>query len=497
LANDEDEVLTAMIRTGEQYREALLQEREVFVGGERVADVTKYAPFRRPIESFVAQYDAKHSAELHDVLTWTDPDAGTFDISFLIPKSHDELRAKGAAFAEFAKLSYGCLGRGPESMAALMAGLEESCEWFEQWGEGNHQKVLDYCHYVRDNDLFVTHALGNPQSDRSKQSHQQDNPYLHLKLKEERDDGIVIRGAKQLATAAPFADEVIVFPNGRTFGPGDEEYCLCFAVPTTASGLKMMCREPLVMDDCLKIYDHPFSSRYEEIDALLVFDDVFVPWDRVFFHNNLFAANNMRFMTSVAAFSGHLSTRRAAIRSSLTVAAAMELCKSVKTADFPNVGELLGRIAALQKALEALVFRAEEDPRVAENGTYFVNPDALTASGLLYPDFYTTMLETIKRTGAAGLMLTPTQADFSGEAAEFAETYFAGADGMRGSDRVQIAKLAWDLVGGPIAQRMNHYERFYIGEPMFVGNFFSKSVELNEGRELFERVIKEGKESQE
>ena len=150
-------------------------------------------------------------------------------------------------------------------------------------------------------------------------------------------------------------------------------------------------------------------------------------------------------MTSLAAFSAHLSERRAAIRSSLTVAAAMELCKSVKTADVPNVGELLGRIAALQKALEALVFRAEEDPRVAENGTYFVNPDALTASGLLYPDFYTTMLETIKRTGAAGLMLTPTQADFSGEAGEFAETYFAGADGMPGSDRVQIAKLAWDV----------------------------------------------------
>ena len=194
----------------------------------------------------------------------------------------------------------------------------------------------------------------------------------------------------------------------------------------------------------------------------------------------------------MGAFSGHLSIHRAVVRSGLTVAAAMALCDSVKTNVFPNVGEMLGRIAAMHKAVEALLFKAEEEPRVDEGGVYYLNADALTSHGLLFPDFYTAMLETIKRTGAAGLMLTPTAGEFRGEVSEFANTYFAGADGMPGEERVQIAKLAWDLAGGPIGMRLAHYERFYIGEPMFVASFFSRSVQLDDARRLLARLLQEG-----
>jgi anthranilate 3-monooxygenase (FAD)/4-hydroxyphenylacetate 3-monooxygenase len=486
-----------VIRTGEQYMDALRAPREVYVGGERVEDVTTYAPFRKPIESYARLYDRKHNPEHQDVLSYVADDGERYDISFMVPKSKEDLKRKGRAFNNFSAASYGCLGRGPESMAALVAGLSESADWFEQWGEGHGQKITDFCNHVRDNDLFVTHALGNPQSDRSKSSSEQDNPYLHLRMKEETPEGLIIRGAKQLATAAPFADEVLVFPNGRQFGPSDEAYAMCFAIPADTPGLKILCREPLITDDQLNVYDHPLSSRYEEIDALLVFDDVLVPWDRVFFHNNLFAANNMRFMTAVAAFSGHLSIHRAIVRSGLAVATAMALTESAGTNNFPNVGEIIGRITAMHKAAEALLFRCEEDPRVDENGTYYPNSDALTAHGLLFPDFYVATLEAIKRTGAAGLMLTPMAADFHGEAGDFAETYFAGVNGMTGSDRVQIGKLAWDLAGSPIGQRLAHYERFYIGEPMFVANFYSKLAQLDEGKNLLAQVIAEGKECME
>jgi aromatic ring hydroxylase len=175
----------------------------------------------------------------------------------------------------------------------------------------------------------------------------------------------------------------------------------------------------------------------------------------------------------------------------------MALTESAGTNNFPNVGEIIGRITAMHKAAEALLFRCEEDPRVDENGTYYPNSDALTAHGLLFPDFYVATLEAIKRTGAAGLMLTPMAADFHGEAGDFAETYFAGVNGMTGSDRVQIGKLAWDLAGSPIGQRLAHYERFYIGEPMFVANFYSKLAQLDEGKNLLALVIAEGKECME
>ena len=481
-----------MIRTGDQYIAGLEAPREVYVGGERVEDVTKYPAFRRPLDSYARLYDLKHTSEFQDAMTYTE-NGDRFDLSYLVPTTHDQLRAKGLAYKTFSEASYGCLGRGPESMAALVAGLSVSADWFDQYEKDGGQKVTDYYNHVKDNDLFVTHALGNPQSDRSKPSHQQKNPYLHLRIKEKTSKGLIIRGAKQLATSAPFADEVLVFPNGRQFVPGDEAYCLCFSIPTTSPGLKLLCREPFVKEDNLNVYDQPLSSRYEEIDALLVFDDVLVPWDRVFFHSSKEAANNMRFMTAVASFAGHLSIQRAVVRSGLTVATAMALCDSVKTNVFPNVGEMLGRIAAMHKAAEALLYRAEEDPRVAEDGVYYLNADALTAHGLLFPDFYTAMLETIKRTGAAGLMLTPTSGEFRGEVADFANTYFAGAEGMPGEERVQVAKLAWDLAGGPIGQRLVHYERFYIGEPMFVASFFSRSVGLDDARQLLARLLEEGR----
>ncbi|MFB6395866.1 4-hydroxyphenylacetate 3-hydroxylase family protein [Polymorphospora lycopeni] len=483
-----------MIRTGKQYIEGLRTPREVYVGGERVADVTTYPAFRKPIESYARLYDMKHDSRYTDILTYSEEPGGErYDISFLVPKSKEELKAKGRAYRTYSRASYGCLGRGPEFMAALIAGMWESTEWFEQWGEGGAQKVADYVRYVRDNDLFLTHALGNPQSDRSKPSHQQANPFIHLRVKEETPEGLVIRGAKQLATAAPVTDEILVFPNGRQFGPGDDAYALCFAVPTATPGVKIICREPLVPDDRRNVYDHPLSSRFEEMDALVVFDDVLVPWDRVFFHNSLAAANNMRFMTGVAAFSGHLSIHRATVRAALTVVTAMKLCASVRTDVFPNVGELLGKLAAMYKAQESLLFRCEEEPRITDTGTYWCNGDAMSASGLLFPDFYTTMLEVIKRTGAAGLMLTPTLGEFSGDIGELANTYFAGAEDMPGVDRVQVAKLAWDLAGDAVGQRLAHYERFYIGEPMFVSSFYARSVDMSLGRELFDEIIAEGR----
>ncbi|MBM3678081.1 MAG: 4-hydroxyphenylacetate 3-hydroxylase [Actinobacteria bacterium] len=482
-----------MIRTGEQYMEGLRAPREIYVGGERITDVLEYAPFRRPIEGYARLYDMKHDPRYAEVLTYREePDGDLFDMSFRIPKSPEALQAKGRAFRTFAQSSYGCLGRGPEFMAALIAGLSESADWFDQFHQGGSANVAAYCEYVKRNDLFLTHALGNPQTDRSKPAHQQANPYVYLRAKEETKEGLIVRGAKQLATAAPMTDEVLIFPNGRTFGPGDEAYCLCFAIPTTAPGLKIMCREPLVRSDDLNLYDHPLSARFEESDALLVFDDVLVPWDRVFFHNSLEAANNMRFMTGVAAFSGHQSVHRAAVRMALGVATAQALTRSVKTDVFPNVAELTGRLVAQYKAIEAIIFSSEHQSRVTDTGTHWPNGDFQTAHGLLYPDFYLTLLEVLKRTGAAGLMLTPTAGDFVGEAAEFNETYFAGAE-MTGSERVQIAKLAWDLTGDAVGQRLALYERFYIGEPMFVASFYSKGADMSEGNQLLHDLLEEGR----
>lgn len=118
-----------------------------------------------------------------------------------------------------------------------------------------------------------------------KNSHEQKDTYTHLGAVKETPDGLVVRGAKMLATLAPVTDEVIIysFPG---FAPGDEKYALAFAIPIDTPGLRIICREPM-QDGQRSFFDHPLASRFEEMDALLVFDDVVVPWDRVFLYNNV------------------------------------------------------------------------------------------------------------------------------------------------------------------------------------------------------------------
>lgn len=480
------------IRSGREFIEGLHSPREVYVNGERVADVTRHEAFRRPIESIARLYDMKSDPAYRDKLTYVSPSTGALvDMSFLIPKSYEDLVRKREAYRIFAKATYGMMGRAPEFMNALLAGLHESADWFGTWGSQFADNVRNYYEHIREHDLFLTHALGTPQIDRSKPSHQQRDEFLHLGVKAETSEGLILRGAKQLATMGPLTDELLVFPNGRQFTQGDERYSLAFAIPVSTPGLKFLCREPLVPTDQRNLYDHPLSARFEEIDCLVVFDDVSLPWDRVFFYNNLEAANTMRFETETVAHVEHHSAVRALVKAGLVMATAIRLTDSVKTNVFPQIGERLGNMAAMLKATEALIHQAEAAALVNEHGTWRPNPDYLAAHNILYPKFYATMVDLMRHMGAAGLMLTPTAGDFTGPAAEEFNRYFAGA-ATDGRHRVQIAKLAWDIVGDSFGQRSLHYERFYAGEPMFFAANYVRRVDLAEWMDMVEGLLDEG-----
>lgn len=482
------------IRTGQQFLAGIQTAREVYINGEQISDVTVYPPFRQPLAAVARLYDLKHDPAYQDQLAYVSPSTGDLvDVSFLIPKSREDLRRKQNAYLIYAKAHYGQLGRPPEFMNTMVAGLCESADWFGQWGSQFAENVRNYYQYVRENDLFLTHALGTPQTDRSKPSHQQRDVFLHLGVKAETSDGLIVQGAKQLATMGPLTDEVLVFPNGRQFTTGDERYCIAFAIPVTAPGLKFLCREPLVSDDRRTLYDHPLSARFEEIDAMLVFDDVLIPWDRVFFYNSLEAANTMRFQTeSSGGALGAVSALRAFVNAGLLVAVAMKMTESVKTNVYPQVGERLGRMAAMLQASEGLIRLAEETATVNEHGTWLLNRSALQAHQILYPQFYALMADLIRQMAGSGLMLTPKGADFMGAAGDLFSQYFGGAT-MDGCSRVQIAKLAWDMVGDTLSQRLLHYERFHAGEPMFFAANFARRVDVSKWMQLADQLLEEGR----
>jgi len=163
----------------------------------------------------------------------------------------------------------------------------------------------EYYKHIRDNDLFLTHAIINPQNDRSKASHQQEDETMHLGVVSETAEGMYVSGAKMLATLAPITDEVIIY-SYPSFKPGDERHAISFAVPIDAPGLRILCREPM-QDGKRSLFDHPLASRFEEMDALLVFHNVFIPWDKVFIYQNIEAGNQLYPKTGIGHQPAHQS----------------------------------------------------------------------------------------------------------------------------------------------------------------------------------------------
>lgn len=220
--------------------------------------------------------------------------------------------ARSKTFEVYARATFGLMGRSPDFLNVVLTSMASNSSFFEQYNSDWAKNIENYYKYVRDHDLFLTHAIINPQNNRAKNSQEQDDEFTHLGEVRETDEGIIVRGAKMLATLAPITDEVIIysFPG---FAPGDEKYALAFALPIDTPGLRLMCREPM-QDGKRSLIDHPLASRFEESDALLIFNDVLVPWDRVFLRNNVEAGNRLYPSTGIIEQPSHQSGVRGLVK---------------------------------------------------------------------------------------------------------------------------------------------------------------------------------------
>jgi len=268
-------------RSGAEYVESLRKRAPcVYLGGRRVDDVTAEPVFQEPIRAVAEQYDMQLDPAYREVMTYPSPTTGhPVSTSFLVPYTREELVKKRKHFKLRADHNFGFMGRSPDFMNQFVTGWHLMADRFARAGARFGENATRYYEQTREHDLFLTHMLINPQVDRSKTSAQQEDPFLHLGRVRETADGIVVRGAKMLGTMAPITEEVAVIPFGGV-PPGDDAYALAFGIPTNAPGLKFICRETVAPLPRSR-FDHPLSSRFEEMDCIAIFEDVLVPWDRV------------------------------------------------------------------------------------------------------------------------------------------------------------------------------------------------------------------------
>jgi anthranilate 3-monooxygenase (FAD)/4-hydroxyphenylacetate 3-monooxygenase len=245
------------VRTGQQYIAALKRLQPcIYLHGRRVEDVTEEAIFQGPIQTIAQLYDLQHDPRYRDFMTYPSPGTGEpVSSSFLVPYSQADVIKKRQTFKLRTDHSFGCMGRTMDFMNCLVTAWYLNRSLFASRWVHFAENAARYYEHVRDNDLFLTHVLVNPQIDRSRTSAEQEDPFLHLGRVRETQDGIVVRGAKMLGTMAPLTEEILSFPFGG-IAPGDDAYGLAFAISTDTPGLKFICRET-VSPPLANRFDHP------------------------------------------------------------------------------------------------------------------------------------------------------------------------------------------------------------------------------------------------
>jgi anthranilate 3-monooxygenase (FAD)/4-hydroxyphenylacetate 3-monooxygenase len=452
------------IRTGAQYIERLQKTpREVWLRGQRVADVTAHPTFRQPIEQIARLYDMQHDPAYADLLT-REGAGGRVGISFVPPKSYEDLVARREAFRVWSEATLGLMGRSPDFLNTTVMAFAEAPEVFARLGQKYADNVQRYFEYVRDNDLFLTHALITPQIDRSKSGSEQAEQFLHMGVVKETDEGIVVRGARMLATLAPMADEMLIY-NLPGLRAGDEKHAAVFAIPIDTPGLRLISREPYD-DGTRNTFDHPLSSHFEEADCLVVFDDVLVPWDRVFLHGDVALANAMYADTSLRQHTGHQTGVRGLVKMQFITGVAMKLAQTVKIDAFLHVQQKLGEAVAATEICRALLVAAETEYETMPTGSVRPRFEALQTLRMHLSSSYPKVAEVLQTLGAGGLLMMPSAEDFGSEIGPDIAKYFQGADGLDATERVRLYKLAWDLCGDAFGQRTLQYERYYAGDPV-------------------------------
>lgn len=453
------------IRTGAQFIAGLHDGREVWYDGKRVEDVAHFPPFAAAVRSTATLYDLQHDPRYRDTLTVESAEFGErIARPFEIPTTRDHLRLKREAYLIWAESTCGLMGRSPDFLNVMMMALAAKRSFFAEASPARAEAVVNYYQYLARSDLFLTHALLDPQLDKGKARHQQADPDIPLRVIDRNAEGLIVHGVKRIATAAPYADEILVWPFPPTFQPGEEAYANVFAIPMNTPGLKTLCRPSFAALSGLP-GDHPLSSRFDEIDATVVFDHVLVPWDRVFLHEDSGLLNRMYRESRMREMTAHQTNARLEAKLGFVYALIARMIEISGYAQKSDMMEMLGEAVACLEVIRSTTRSAEEQATAdPENGVLYPDLFALQAGRALGPVFYPKLINMLRRVGGGGLIQLPVSlGEFDSPIGEALERSLRGA-GVSGQEKARVFKLAWDLCGTGFGARHELYEMNYAGE---------------------------------
>jgi len=479
------------IRTGNQFLAALRDERQIFMDGARIADVTTDPRCAGAARSVAELYDMQHDPELHARMTFPSPSSGEpVGLSFLEPRSVDDLIRRRDMIKLWMDATCGMFGRSPDFLNVMLTGFAIGADEFGRRDKGFADNVRNYHVFARERDLCMTHTLLNPQVDRSKPVEAQDKD-LAAHIVKETDAGIVIRGARMVATLCAFADEILVMPS--TFLATNEAaapYAFGFSIPVATPGLKFVCRPSVVHQNAATPMDYPLSSRFDEGDALAVFDDVFVPWERVFIHRDPEMCNGLYARTEALTQVMHQILTKNLAKAEFMMALGFAIARSTNIDAHLHVQGMLAELIQHTEFVRSCLRASEADATTRPDGIVVPATMPQWTVRMMFPKLFIRACEIIQTLGAGGLVAVPSYAELSGPAADDVRLYSQAAT-VDAPTRIKLFRLAFDAAVSSFSGRQQLYERYYSGDPVRLAGTLYTSYEKDSHVERIHRMLDE------
>jgi aromatic ring hydroxylase len=450
-------------RTGAEFLAGLQKTpRQLFMNGECIEDVTADPRLAGGAQMLAAVFDRQHA--FPDDCLIPDPVTGeSINVSHMLPRSVDDLRHRNRGLSRLSEMSAGMMGRTPDYMNIKFAAFAARArDWSRAAGsnEQGAEHLIEYQKKLARDDIALTHTIIQPTINKATDPVIVGNKVTIHKVADTA-DGIVVRGARILGTLAPYADDLAVYP-ALPIPEGADDYAVAFSIPVDTPGLTFLCRDSATVPS--HPFDRPLSSRFDEQDAFVMFDDVEIPADRLFIdgtpgsvdaYNSFVGPHYVANMTTQA-------TIRALNKLEFSYGLATMMAETIGDAS-PATSEMLGELLSYVEVTRSAVLVAADHGWADDNGVWFCELRALTPMRSLLALWFPRVNEIITLIGSHNLLATPTRADLDNEhMRSLVDEFLHGANGIDAEQRAAVFRLAWDYVGSALGGRNVLYERFYL-----------------------------------
>ena len=445
------------IRNGADYLQSLQDGREIWLNGKRINNVTDCAQFKGTLTSIASSYDLKNKDEYEKSLKVQSETNVEIPVYYRIPRNAEDLVALRRGIEIYCEaISGGFMDRLPEAVAsALFPMLIAVSGEIGKTNKSYEENIRNFHSYCAENDILACFSRADPRGDRSKGPLEQDDPDLTLRIVEKTSGGLIVRGAKHTATPAPFAHEIIVIPGAPYRSEREGQYSLCFSVPISTKGVKVVCREPAAPEGGNQD-DNPLGSRFDEIDGFVIFDDVLVPWERVFIGGEVNLTTGATWQNQeLRSWAGFNYLIKAAMKTKLLIGATYLLSEWNGTNMFPATREGVADILMYMANIRSHITAAQLTPK-SFNGIAMPNPEAILSGRWYAIKNYHSMINLVEDVCGVQMDVSPSITDLGGPLGPTIEKYFSWK-GVRGKERLKLLKFLGDLA---VTRFAGHKELF-------------------------------------